>query len=75
MVKLGFLGKWRETWSCRAGTLKRFGVERKMIKWTHSAREEEGIAGQGRDRSLCTGPTAEAEIKGMERWGGLALGR
>lgn len=35
---------------------------------------EEGIASQGRDRSLCTGPPAGAEIKGMERWGGLALG-
>lgn len=40
MVKSMFLGKRRETWSCRAGTLKRFRVERKVIKWTHSAREE-----------------------------------
>lgn len=76
MAKSGFLGKRRETGSCRAGTLKRFKGEYKVSK-RHSlqGKREEGTAGRGRERSLCTGPPGGAEIRGMERWGGLALGR
>lgn len=45
LVKSGFLGKWRETWSCKTRTPKRSGGDGKESKQVLSAGEERGRQG------------------------------